>query len=99
MISLEWLAQPAGAVLTLTLLHFLWQGLLVALILAVIVELLCIRRVESRYACSLAAFMFMATCPVATWAWLTFAQAPGQVSTAQPAMAGATAATSPTSQL
>ncbi|MEX2176399.1 MAG: M56 family metallopeptidase [Pirellulaceae bacterium] len=56
--------------LTLTLLHFVWQGLAIALLLALVVEVLRVRRASSRYACSLAALVAMALCPAATLGWL-----------------------------
>jgi beta-lactamase regulating signal transducer with metallopeptidase domain len=62
----EWLAQPASRMLTLTLVHFLWQGLLIALSLTLLVRLCGIRRPSSRYACSLAALFAIAAFPVAT---------------------------------
>ena len=68
----EWLAQPAGRVLSLALLHFVWQGLLIALLLAAVVELARIRRAATRYACSLVALLAMMVCPVGTLTWLSF---------------------------
>jgi beta-lactamase regulating signal transducer with metallopeptidase domain len=75
----DWLAQPAGRVLTLALLHFLWQGLLVAVSLAVLVKLCRIQRTSTRYACSLTALVAMAAMPIATLAWLALnlGDAPG----------------------
>ena len=67
----EWLAQPAGRVLSLALLHFVWQGLLIALLLAAVVELARIRRAATRYACSLVALLAMMVCPVGTLTWLS----------------------------
>ena len=80
----DWLAQPAGRVLTFALLHFLWQGLLVAVSLAVLVKLCRIRRTSTRYACSLTALVAMAAFPVATLAWL--ALNPGDTPHFQPLM-------------
>ena len=65
----ELLAHPLCQAVTLALVHFLWQGLVVALGLAAVVGLLGIRRPGLRYVCSLAAFLLMAMCPVGTLAW------------------------------
>jgi beta-lactamase regulating signal transducer with metallopeptidase domain len=65
----ELLAHPVARQLTLALLHFVWQGLAIAVVLMLIVELLGIRRPQTRYACSLAALALMLACPVATF-WL-----------------------------
>ena len=67
----EWLAHPACRMVTLTLLHFFWQGLLVATALVVLVKLLNIGRPSTRYMCSLAALVAMTLLPVATFAWLS----------------------------
>jgi beta-lactamase regulating signal transducer with metallopeptidase domain len=65
----ELLAHPVARQLTLALLHFVWQGLAIAVVLVLVVELLGIRRPQTRYACSLAALVLMLICPVATF-WL-----------------------------
>jgi len=57
MFALDWLAQPGYRLLTLALLHFVWQGLAIALALMVLVELCNVRRATSRYACSLMALL------------------------------------------
>ena len=67
----EWLAHPACRVVTLTLLHFFWQGLLVAVGLVALVKLLNIERPSARYVCSLAALVAMTLLPVATLAWIS----------------------------
>lgn len=54
--------------LILSLAHFFWQGLLIAIVLAVILRSL--RSVTARYNVSLAAFLLMAVCPVGTFGWL-----------------------------
>ncbi|HEX5106026.1 MAG TPA: hypothetical protein VFV87_19540, partial [Pirellulaceae bacterium] len=65
----EVLAHPVARQLTLALLHFVWQGLAVAVALVLAVELLGIRRPQARYACSLAALLLMLICPLVTF-WL-----------------------------
>jgi beta-lactamase regulating signal transducer with metallopeptidase domain len=70
----EWLAQPICRLLTLTLFHFLWQGLAIALALVAFVELRKVRQAAARYACSLAALFAMTVAPVATLAGLVLEQ-------------------------
>lgn len=67
----ELLAHPAARLLTLALLHFLWQGLAIGVLLVAVVELCGIRRTTTRYALSLAALCAMLLCPLATLAWLS----------------------------
>jgi beta-lactamase regulating signal transducer with metallopeptidase domain len=67
----DWLAQPACRMLTLTLLHFLWQGLIVVLVLISLVKLGVVVRPATRYASSLAALVAMAAFPVMTLAYLS----------------------------
>src|SRR5262245_58890207 len=68
--AIEWLAQPICRLLTLTLLHFVWQGLAIALLLVVVTDIANLRRATARYACSLAALVAMTACPLFTLAWL-----------------------------
>ncbi|HZN34646.1 MAG TPA: M56 family metallopeptidase [Pirellulaceae bacterium] len=65
------LGHPAARLLTLALAHFLWQGALIAVLLAAAVQLLGVRRATSRYACSLAALAAMLICPLVTLGWLS----------------------------
>jgi beta-lactamase regulating signal transducer with metallopeptidase domain len=62
-------SQPASQAVTLALVHFIWQGALIAALLVAVVELLRIRRPQARYACSLVALLLMAACPLGTVAW------------------------------
>jgi beta-lactamase regulating signal transducer with metallopeptidase domain len=71
MSPVEVLANPVARQLTLALLHFVWQGLAIAVLLVLAVELLGIRRPQSRYACSLVALLVMLVCPVATFLWIS----------------------------
>ena len=64
---LHWLARPELAALALALVHFLWQGTLIALLLAAVLRLGRIKGASQRYACSLAALLAMALCPVITY--------------------------------
>lgn len=66
---IDLLAGRPGQLLAETLLHFLWQGAAVMLLLKLIEPLL--RSVQDRYAASLGALLVMLALPVATCALLT----------------------------
>jgi beta-lactamase regulating signal transducer with metallopeptidase domain len=68
---LELLAHPVCRLVTLALVHFIWQGLAIALLLVLIVGLCGIRRANTRYACSLAALALMVAMPLLTLGWLS----------------------------
>src|SRR5437762_12035563 len=70
MSSVDWLSQPMCQWLTVTLMHFVWQGLAICLVLIFLVELCKVRRATARYACSLVALVAMTICPPATLSWL-----------------------------
>jgi beta-lactamase regulating signal transducer with metallopeptidase domain len=67
---IEWLEQPICRLLTLTLLHFVWQGLAIVLALVLVADVGNVRRAAARYACSLGALIAMTACPLVTLAWL-----------------------------
>ncbi|MBC8114543.1 MAG: M56 family metallopeptidase, partial [Candidatus Saccharimonas sp.] len=52
------------------LVHFVWQGTAVAVLLALTLWLGRIRRPSTRYAISLIALLLMAVCPVITFVWI-----------------------------
>lgn len=64
---LESLSHPIGQRLTLTLLHFLWQGVLVAVALQMVLMLFRVRAAQARYALSLMALIVIGSCPVMTF--------------------------------
>ena len=64
---LEPLAQPAWQRLALSLLHFVWQGTLIAALVGVAMSLFGLRRPHARYAACLVAFAAMAACPLVTF--------------------------------
>ncbi|MBL7043990.1 MAG: hypothetical protein ISR77_35510 [Pirellulaceae bacterium] len=64
---LESLSHPIGQRLTLTLLHFIWQGVFVAVALQMILALCRVRAARTRYALSLAALIAMGLCPIVTF--------------------------------
>ena len=67
---IDFFSQPGWQRLGFALLHFLWQGALVALLTAGLVGLLRLRRGGARYRAYLLGFAVMAFCPVATYLWL-----------------------------
>src|SRR5689334_3957801 len=77
MSPLDWLAEPACRLLTLALLHFVWQGFAVALSLVVGLEFGHARKPATRYTCSLVALLLMAFCPIVTFAYLSTVQSSG----------------------
>ena len=62
--------------LVLVLGHFLWQGALIAALLAGVVSILRVRSPRVRYVASLISLLLMAACPVATWCWLPIDEQP-----------------------
>lgn len=69
----EALTHPVGQKLTMTLLHFFWQGAAIAGGLSVLLHLCRNRSAHSRYALATTALFMMAVCPVvtATFLWGT----------------------------
>lgn len=65
---LDVFGEPVWQRLTWTLLHFLWQGLAVAAVLATVLWLFRIRQARARYALGLLAMLLMAVCPLVTFA-------------------------------
>ncbi len=72
------LSHPFCQRLTLTLAHFLWQGILVAAVLAAVFRFVRPRRPHVRYLLSLAALGLMAACPIVTFRILTVQNTPQQ---------------------
>src|SRR5690349_24763190 len=65
-----WVEHPWLMHLGWSLVHFLWQGALVALVLAVVLRGLRRQSAEVRYAAACSAMILMATLPVFTFAAL-----------------------------
>jgi len=63
----EFLSQPLWQRLGLTLVHFLWQGLAVAVLVGVLVRVFRLNHGNARYAAYLLAFIAMMVCPVVTF--------------------------------
>ena len=82
MTPLEILCGPVCQRLAWTLLHFVWQGLLVAAGVAAIGWLFPLAQARSRYAVAVAGLLLMACCPPITFAVLE-AAAPGQAAVAK----------------
>ena len=89
--------EPAWQLEALALLHSLWQGLVIAVMLAAVLWTLRVRQARARYTLSLLALLAMAACPVVTLVVLTAAPSsvPSAVSTVEQAPA---AASDPVSQ-
>ena len=66
------LAQPPIVLIGWTLVHFLWQGGLVALSLWVILHLLKRKSAETRYAVACTAMLVLLLCPLITFALIYF---------------------------
>ncbi len=63
----EFLSQRLWQRLGLTLVHFLWQGLAVAVLVGVLVRVLRLNHGNARYAAYLLAFIAMIICPIVTF--------------------------------
>jgi len=63
----EFLSQPLWQRLGLTLVHFFWQGLAVAVLVGVLVKVLRLNHGNARYTTYLLAFVIMIACPVVTF--------------------------------
>ncbi|MHC4509128.1 MAG: ankyrin repeat domain-containing protein [Planctomycetota bacterium] len=64
---IEFFSQPLWHRLGLTLTHFLWQGLVVAVLASALVRLFRLRAGNTRYCVYLLAFVVVAICPVITF--------------------------------
>lgn len=90
----EILSQALCRRLALTLVHFLWQGLAVAALVALAVRVLGLRSGRQRYVANLAAFLVLAACPLVTFALVGAAQpaaAPTSMATLSESAGAATA--------
>jgi len=67
MTVIRFFSEPFWQQLGLTLIHFLWQGLLIAVLLAASVRLFRLCPGHPRYRAYLTAFLVMAACPVLTF--------------------------------
>jgi beta-lactamase regulating signal transducer with metallopeptidase domain len=83
-------AQPAVERLGWSLVHFLWQGAVAALLLAAVLAWLPRAAVGPRYLAACATLLLMAACPLATCAWLWI------VAAGRPAVASGPAASAAT---
>ena len=64
---IEFSQHPAVHALGWTLLHFLWQGTVVAILLASVLGLLSRRPPQLRYVAACCALVFMLVLPLVTW--------------------------------
>ena len=81
-----WLHQNWCLSFVLALGHFLWQGTLIALVLAI--ALRAAKSVAARYSLSLTALLLMAACPVMTLFWLMQPVSPAAVLDTPPPIVG-----------
>ncbi len=67
---MEQLSSPMATTFALTLLHFLWQGLLVAFLYGCLLQALPLRSTSHRYTIGVVMFVLLSLCPPATFAIL-----------------------------
>ncbi len=72
----EFLSQPIWQRLGLTLVHFLWQGLVVAVLVGAFVRVFRLNHGNARYAAYLLAFAAMIVCPVVTFTAIDIGTSP-----------------------
>lgn len=82
-----WLRHPIVQQLGWVLVHFVWQGALVAGVLAAVLALLRAERARLRYALSLAALVVLLALPVTTWVVLPGPAAPAGAGTGEAPLA------------
>jgi beta-lactamase regulating signal transducer with metallopeptidase domain len=93
MMGLSFFDTPSWRFLVLALLHSLWQGTLISLLLAFVLRRLQASRHDARYALALAAQCSVLVTGLATWAWLDRTEAeasPVAVHPSTPAMSEGT---------
>ena len=76
MLILEFLSQPIWQQLGLTLVHFLWQGLVVAVLIGAFVKAFRLNHGITRYAVYLLAFVVMIACPIVTFTTIDIPTSP-----------------------
>ena len=72
----EFLSQPLWQRLGLTLVHFLWQGLAVAVLVGAFVRVFRINHGNARYFAYLLAFVVMIACPIVTFTTIDIPTSP-----------------------
>ena len=72
----DFLISPTAAVLARTIIHFLWQGALIAVGLRLVLLAISNRYANYRYTASCAAFLLMLVAPVITWSFVSGASLP-----------------------
>ena len=70
------LAHPFAILLALALFHFLWQGVVIAALLALALRHYPSKRATERHALACCALLLMAVAPLLTAAWLAAQQLP-----------------------
>ena len=64
---IEYLSQPLWQRLAITLIHFLWQGLVVILLVLAFVKFFKAKHGNARYFIYLTGFLVMIACPIITF--------------------------------
>ncbi|MBN2590352.1 MAG: M48 family metalloprotease [Sedimentisphaerales bacterium] len=67
MSMIEFFSQPVWSRLGLSLVHFLWQGLLLVILAGLYIKVFKVKRGNSRYLIYLVGFLLMIACPVITY--------------------------------
>lgn len=83
--SLRIFEHPLVESLGWALLHFVWEGLAIALLLAIALRFLRRHSAPARYVALCGAMLAAAICPIATWSWLA-SSLPSEPDTTTPAM-------------
>src|SRR3954451_6775027 len=65
----SWMAWPGVELFGWALIHFLWQGTIVALVIGALLFTLRHAHANTRYVVACAGLLVMAACPAATLAW------------------------------
>ncbi len=91
--------QPAVEILGWTLIHFIWQGTLVALSLAFVLRMLRGASTNARYATACAALLMMLAAPLATMALISLYTPEKTASGATQVLAAQTASQTPTVEI
>ena len=73
---IEFLSQPIWQQLGLTLMHFLWQGLAVAILVGVFIKVFKLNHGNVRYVAYLLAFVAIIACLVATFITIDISVSP-----------------------
>jgi beta-lactamase regulating signal transducer with metallopeptidase domain/biopolymer transport protein ExbD len=74
----QWMDTAACVRWVMTLVHFLWQGIAIALVAEAAAQFLCARSAQRRYAVRVVSLFVMAICPVVTYRFVDIGARPEQ---------------------